>query len=227
MSNRKLIESARLVAIAVLLLSVVIAAAESRRPVSNSIEQNSNDSKSQNSNSNRNSSNENSANHNTMSGGTASVSSQDQKFITATAMDGMMEVELGRLATQKGMSDSVKQFGQRMVDDHSLANTELMQLANSKGITLPTALDTKHRNEIDKFSKLSGAEFDRAYAKAMLKDHEKAVSNFQKESTRAGDVDLKAFASKTLPTLQDHLQMARALGGNQQSTKMKTDNANR
>lgn len=130
-------------------------------------------------------------------------------------MDGLMEVELGRVAAQQGSSDAIKQFGQRMVDDHSKANTELTTLASSKGITLPTSLDQKHQEQVTKMSAMSGADFDRAYAKMMLKGHEKDVSEFEKESTKGGDADVKAFASKTLPTLQEHLTMARALPGNE------------
>ena len=131
------------------------------------------------------------------------------------AMGGMMEVELGRLAVQQGSSDAVKQFGQRMVDDHGKANTELMSLASSKGITLPTALDEKHQEQVTKLSGRSGADFDRAYAKLMVSDHNKDVSEFEKHSTRGTDPDLKAFATRTLPVLREHLQLARSLEGGQ------------
>ena len=143
------------------------------------------------------------------------MNSKDRDFVMDAAMGGLMEVELGQLAAQKGMSDAVKQFGQRMVDDHGKANTELMTLATSKGITLPTAIDDKHRQDVTKLSAMSGADFDRAYSKMMLKDHEKDVSEFEKQSMKGTDPDVKAFASKTLPTLQEHLTMARALPGNE------------
>lgn len=146
-----------------------------------------------------------------MAGG---MSNQDHKFVMEAAMGGLMEVELGRVAAAQGASDAVKQFGQRMVDDHSKANTELMTLAASKGMTLPTELDEKHKAQVAKLSALSGAEFDRAYAKMMLSDHNKDVKEFQKQSARASDPDIKAFAAKTLPTLQEHLQMVRTLPGN-------------
>jgi len=112
------------------------------------------------------------------------------------------------------------------VDDHSKANTELMTLASGKGITLPTALDEKHQKEVTKLSGMSGAEFDRAYAKMMLSDHNKDVSEFEKQSTRGSDPDLKAFATKTLPTLQEHLQMARALPGNERGNTGDNSNMN-
>ncbi len=158
--------------------------------------------------------------------GMASMSSPDRDFLMDAAMGGLMEVELGRIAAQKGMSDSVKQFGQRMVDDHSKANEELMSLASSKGVTLPTALDEKHQKDVTKLSAMSGAEFDRAYSKMMLSDHTKDVKEFEKQSTRGADPDLKAFASKTLPTLQEHLQMARSLEPNQRANSNSNSNSN-
>src|SRR3712207_6180618 len=85
--------------------------------------------------------------------------SADMKFAMAAAMGGMEEVEMGRLAAEKGASDEVRQFGQRMVDDHSKANQELMQIASSKGMTLPAALDAKHQADMQKVSALSGEAF--------------------------------------------------------------------
>ncbi len=133
--------------------------------------------------------------------------SADAKFAMTAAMGGMAEVELGRLAAQKGASDEVRQFGQRMVDDHTKANEQLMQLASSKGITLPAALDPKHQAEAQRLSALSGDRFDREYVKMMVKDHKKDVGEFQKEAARGADPDFKSFAATTLPTLQGHLRM--------------------
>jgi len=132
-------------------------------------------------------------------------------FWSDAAMDGMTEVALGNLAQQRAQSESVKQFAQQMVTDHTAANTELMQLATGKNVTLPTALDAKHQAMVDKLGKLSGADFDREYMKTMVKDHEKAVKMFQDQSQKGSDADAKAFAAKTLPTLQNHLQMARTV----------------
>ncbi len=143
------------------------------------------------------------------SGKTASAKSNpDHGFVEKAAMGGMVEVELGNLAQQKGASDQVKQFGKRMVDDHSKANDELKQIASSKDITLPTALDKKHQGDVDKFSKLSGAQFDKAYMSHMVDDHKHDVSDFRKESKSGKDADVKEFASKTLPTLEEHLKLA-------------------
>ena len=238
MTNQQLIKSAHVWFLTGLLMCglLVIAGKAGIRGQEQNSNQNSNSNsnsgnanRSQNRNANRsanrnsgnmNSGNMNSGNMNATGGhaGMAGMSSRDRDFVMDAAMGGLMEVELGRIASQQGASDAVKQFGQRMVDDHSKANTELMTLASGKGITLPTSIDDKHREQVTKLSAMSGADFDRAYSKMMLKDHEKDVSEFEKESTKGGDADIKAFATSTLPTLQEHLQMARALPGNERGT---------
>ena len=145
-------------------------------------------------------------NDNTHAGHGASMAA-DHKFAVEAAMGGMMEVELGRLAAEKGASDEVRQFGRRMVDDHSKANEELTQLASGKRMTPPTTPDPKHQAETRKLSALSGEKFDKEYVKMMVKDHRKDVAAFQKEASGGADADLKAFAARTLPTLREHLQM--------------------
>jgi putative membrane protein len=214
MSNKQLIRSAHIWALAVLLVCGVWAIA-GKAGIRNQ-EQNSNQNSSNaNSSQNANKSNRNSKNNNAMGEqtGMANMAAQDHNFLMDAAMGGMLEVELGRMATTQGASDAVKQFGQRMVDDHGKANQELMSLAQSKGITLPTEIDEKHKKDVTKLSALSGAEFDREYGKMMLSDHRKDVSEFEKQSTRGTDADLKAFATKTLPTLKEHLKMAESLPG--------------
>jgi putative membrane protein len=132
----------------------------------------------------------------------------DRKFVMEAARGGMAEVELGRLAAEKGSSDQVKKFGQRMVDDHSKAGDELKTLAGNKNITLPTDVDAKDKMLRLRLSKLSGDAFDRAYIKAMVTDHRKDVNEFRTVSRSAKDPDVKAWASKTLPTLEEHLKLA-------------------
>lgn len=232
MSNQQLIKTAHVWALALILAGGLwaIAGKAGIRLQGQNSNQNQNQNGNQNSNTNSNTntsgrsqnananrSNRNSRNDNAsgQQAGMGNMTTQDHNFLMEAAMGGMMEVELGRVATQQGSSDAVKQFGQRMVDDHSKANEELMTLASSKGMTLPTTLDEKHRAHVTKLSAMSGAEFDRAYAKEMLSDHTKDVAAFEKQSTRGSDPDLKAFATRTLPTLQEHLQMARALPGNE------------
>jgi putative membrane protein len=96
-----------------------------------------------------------------------------------------------------------------MVTDHSKANDELKQLATTKGLTLPATLSAEHQKTADELAKKKGKDFDKAYMNDMVKDHEKDVAEFQKQSTSAQDPDLKAWATKTLPTLQDHLKQAK------------------
>ena len=127
----------------------------------------------------------------------------------------MEEVELGRLAAQKGQSPDVKKFGQKMVDDHSKAGDELKQLASRKGVTLPTEMKAEQKADKDKLTKLSGADFDKEYMSMMVEDHDKDVKDFQTEASGGGDADVKAFASKTLPTLQEHQKMAKDIKSKQ------------
>ena len=139
----------------------------------------------------------------------ASVDLATKNFVLKAAKGGLAEVEFGRLAAEKASDPDVKQFGQKMVDDHSKANDELKSIAQQKGITLPTELDAKDKRTRDHLAKLSGAAFDRAYMSDMVKDHTKDVADFRKESKSGKDSDVKAFAGKTLPTLEEHLKLAR------------------
>ena len=132
----------------------------------------------------------------------------DEHFIKEAAIGGMAEVELGKMATEKGQSAEVKRFGQKMADDHAKANDELKSLAGTKNVTLPTEIDAKHKAVADRLSKLSGDAFDRAYMQAMLKDHREDVAAFRTESKSGKDSEVKAWAGKTLPTLEEHLKMA-------------------
>ncbi|PHM07804.1 DUF4142 domain-containing protein [Nostoc sp. 'Peltigera malacea cyanobiont' DB3992] len=143
--------------------------------------------------------------------GQNNLSSLDRQFITEAAQGGLAEVQLGKLASQRGASDAVKQYGQRMVQDHTLANDQLKQLATQKGVTLPTSLNSKNKQVQQSLSKLSGAKFDRQYLNHMLQDHEKTVSLFQTEAEQGQDADVKAFAAQTLPILQEHHQQVRSL----------------
>lgn len=138
------------------------------------------------------------------------MSSADKTFVQKATIGGLAEVELGKLAQQKGSSDQVKQFGSRMVEDHSKANDELKQIVSSQGLSAPTDLDAKHKSTMAKLDKLSGQQFDRAYMSDMVKDHKEDIALFRKESSSGKDSDLKSFAAKTLPTLEDHLKMAQS-----------------
>jgi putative membrane protein len=167
---------------------------------------------------------------------TSKLNRSDEKFVREAAKGGMMEVHMGKLGVQKAQNDQVKQFAQRLVDDHTKANSELKQLASSKGITLPNSdhitsttittdadrtqvreqanADKQHKElstMMKKLEGLSGTDFDRTFVKMAVTDHEKDVKEFEKASEKCDDAEIKAFAAKTLPTLREHLTQAKSL----------------
>jgi putative membrane protein len=137
------------------------------------------------------------------------LSSGDFKFVSAAAQGGLMEVQVGELARIQGSDPQIKQFGERMVTDHTKINTELKTLASQKGATLPTELSNKEKRALERLQKLSGKEFDKAYIDSMVEDHEKDLKEFQKVSQTADDADLKAFATKTAVVVGQHLDQAK------------------
>lgn len=144
----------------------------------------------------------------------ADLNRGDRKFLETVAQHNMAEVQTGRLAQANGANGEVKNFGKQMAEDHGKNYEEVVALAKAKGVALPTGPDKGQKKEADKLSKLTGASFDKAYMKAMLKDHEKDVKEFDKMSKGgAKDADVKAFAAKTFPVLEGHLKMARDVSG--------------
>jgi len=135
----------------------------------------------------------------------------DKKFLKDATLGSMTEVQMGKLAAEKGSSDSVKQVGQKLVSDHSKATEELKQVAAKENIPIPDSLDSKHQSKVDKLAKLSGPEFDRAFVKDQMKDHEKDVSDFQAEAQYGTNPNVKMAAAKELPALQQHLAEAKEL----------------
>jgi len=133
----------------------------------------------------------------------------DSDFMMKAAQGGMAEVDMGNMASSKATNADVKKFGDRMVTDHSKANEELKQLAATKGVTLPATVSDDEKKDMDAMTAKEGKDFDKAYMDDMVKDHEKDVAEFEKASKEATDADLKAWAAKTLPTLQGHLKMAK------------------
>jgi putative membrane protein len=140
------------------------------------------------------------------------LSRADEKFIKDAAAAGMMEVELGKIAADKGVDDKVKEFGRRMQQDHGKANEELKQIAADKGVKIPTKLEGKQKKTVDRLSKLSGAEFDRQYIRTMIEDHKEDIEKFQREAAKATDPKVKQFASEHVPVLKTHLELAQTAG---------------
>ena len=154
---------------------------------------------------------------------TNTKSSADENFAKKAAEGGMAKVKLGQLAEEKGSSPAVKNFGRRMVQDHSKANNELKDVTSKENIPLPNEMDKSDQATYDRLSKLSGDAFDRAYARDMVKDHSKDVSEFQKEAKNGKDESIKNFAAQTLPTLQNHLDQARQM---EQAVNQSSSNGN-
>jgi putative membrane protein len=162
------------------------------------------------------------------------VGPAEQRFMNEAAHGSQAEIQLAQLAQKQGESEQVKSLAQRIEQDHQAASKELEALASRRGVSLPSGPDPKHQAHMDKLSKLQGAAFDRAYTKMMVSEHKKEVSKFQRASNNLMDTDLKAFAAKTLPNLQEHLRMAQeaanqkssASGTRTRSADTNRDNAN-
>ena len=139
------------------------------------------------------------------------MAKSEKTFVKDAASGGMMEVQLGEMAQQKGTSQEVKDFGKRMVTDHVKANDELESIITKKRMKMPAKLAPKHKKMVDKFANLSGQEFDKKYAKEMVKDHTKDVAKFKKMSGKLKDPEIKAWVDKTTPVLEQHLQHAKEM----------------
>ena len=132
-----------------------------------------------------------------------------ENFLKKAAIGDMTEVRLGELAKSRASSPEIKQFAQQMVDDHSKHLDQVKQLAAKKNVTLPNAIDPQEQGDMSKLEKLNGAEFDQAYAKDMVQDHTKDLSEYEQQAKTQQDADVKSLAEQTVPTLKHHLQMAR------------------
>jgi putative membrane protein len=140
----------------------------------------------------------------------ADVASSDKTFVEKAAQGGMTEVEAGKLAQEKASSQDVKDFGAMMVKDHTQNDSDLMALAQTKGVTPPADLDMMHKAMIDKLNMSSGADFDKAYIKNQIAGHKKMLALMEKEEAST-DSDFKAFATKTADTVKMHLSKAEDL----------------
>lgn len=141
----------------------------------------------------------------TVSGTTATMMEQDKMFADAAAKGGMMEVMLGEYAEMNAMNAKVKALGKMIKEDHTKANEELKTWASTANYMLPTKMDADQQKMVDDLKMKKGADFDKAYTEMMVDDHKKDIAAFKKESTE-GTGDLKAFATKVIPTLEAHLK---------------------
>ena len=149
------------------------------------------------------------------------VGKSDKEFLTNAAQGGMMEVKLAQMAQQKAVTQEVKDFGKKLEQDHTKANEKLKEIAKERNIDLPSDI-AEQQLTVPKLRNLSGAEFDRAYMNMMVKDHKKDIKEFEKEANRGMDSSVKEFASSTLPTLKEHLDMAQQINNSTRSRKADT-----
>jgi putative membrane protein len=133
----------------------------------------------------------------------------DEGFIREAASGGKMEVDLGRYASRHAADPQVVRFGQRMMADHGKVNAELARIAKREAIVLPQERAVEQNPLVKKLTALRGAEFDREYMKAMVEDHEADVAKFRDKADSAVAPEVKTFAQKTLPTLEEHLKAAK------------------
>ena len=141
----------------------------------------------------------------------STVDDKAKDFAKEAAEGGMMEVQLGNIAEKNASSQSVKDFGKMMVDDHSKINDNMKDLAAKKNVTLPTTVSSDQQKEIDKLSKKTGNDFDKNYVSMMIDDHKKDIAAFKKSGDKITDPDFKDFVIKTLPILQKHLDSIQAI----------------
>jgi len=142
----------------------------------------------------------------------------DTEFVMKAASDGLMEVELGGIAQINGGSARVKNFGDKMLADHSKVNNDLKALASAQSIDLPSGLIPEHQQHVTRLKALHGVDFDKAYMKMMLEDHKEDVNDFQNQAEHGSNKEIKSFAAKTLPVLTVHLDSAKAISASMNNT---------
>jgi putative membrane protein len=142
---------------------------------------------------------------------TPDVTEANRAFVKEAVQGDLAEIQIGKLAQEKGASEKVKQFGQRLESDHSANLEKARALAESLGVTPPSGPNANQKATYDKLSRFSGSRFDRRFAKKAVQDHKKDIKAFQQESKRSGPA--ADFAKQTLPTLQEHLKIAKSLSG--------------
>jgi putative membrane protein len=138
----------------------------------------------------------------------ANAKMTDENFVKDAAQASIAEVALGKLALQRAQNLYVRQFAQRMVDDHSRANRELTDLATNQGVDVPTEMNAEQRDRNARLATLSGAAFDREYMRAMVKDYARNVAVFRNYAQNGKNEEVKSWAAKTLPMLRRHEQLA-------------------
>jgi putative membrane protein len=164
------------------------------------------------------------------------VHNGEQDFISTQLSDGTAEVELGRMASQRAVNPDVKRFAQMMVDDHTKAGAELKEIAGKYNVNITEENGDKHKDLMDRLSKLNGAQFDKQYMQAMVDNHEDAVDGLEsrvnstaslkdkitdpskadtqvtpEQTDNAVAAAVNEWAATTLPTVRHHLDEAKTI----------------
>jgi putative membrane protein len=135
------------------------------------------------------------------------VSDTDRRFVEQASSGGAYEVQAGQLALQKTQDAHVQMIAQHMIHDHTMANHQLSQIAQQKGLTANTAPNADQKQMINELQGLNGADFDQKYISQQTEAHKQTIALFQQETNSGQDGALRSFAAQTLPTLQEHLRM--------------------
>ena len=154
--------------------------------------------------------------------GSQALRQADQDFLKEASTVNQKEIEFGRLGQRQASNDRVREFAQKLIDDHTKAQDELTTLARTKNVQIASQLPQEHRQMVDKMNQMQGAEFDREFIKHMVMGHEQAIQKFDQQSRTGEDAQLKAFAQRQLPILRSHLQTARDLQTNLEGTDLGT-----
>lgn len=142
----------------------------------------------------------------------AGAAMSDQQFVDFAAQTDMIEANLGQFAQTASDSQDVKDYAQTLVTDHTSDYGQLSTAAQQASLNVPNAIDAEHNKAmIDPFQKLKGKTFDHKYIMDMVAGHTKAIAVYKKEATDAQNAGIKSYAEQALPTLQKHLDGAKAL----------------
>lgn len=143
----------------------------------------------------------------------SSLNTTDEQFVKTAGQSGMAEVKIATLGSQKAERADVKEFANMLVNDHTKVNSELNQLAQTKGVELSAIVSADAANTFKDLEQESGTGFDKAFLSQMKDAHEKSISNFEDAEKNAADGEVKSWASKTLPALRSHLDKIKELQG--------------
>ena len=137
----------------------------------------------------------------------------DRSFINSAAEANLAEIDTAKMVGQKSTDPGVKDFANRMVTDHTQASQSLASFAEMSGVKLPTETGATERNQKNELQKLSGSKLDDAYLRDELQGHEEAIAAFENEIENGQNQEIKNYAARTLPTLQDHIRIAEDIAG--------------